>query len=147
MENQKTVTVLKQKDEHFLLHWTENGDKPFVICSDYNPKTKNWISGTYISDITSAVDYFEKEYGNRKIYYDRLVELATLFKDGLIQDDFDNAIEYFTEVLEMEDSEMEWFGINDEIRERQAQEIIYNLEFTDNVDLEDLDEWDKQLFV
>lgn len=136
----KTITVLKQKDNRFLVHWAENELTPFVICTDYNPKTKNWINGTYRKDITSAVDCFEERYGNRKIYYDRLVELATLFKDGLIQDDFESAIEYFQEVIEMEDSELEWLGVNDEIREHQAMEIIYNLEATDNVDFSDLDD-------
>lgn len=140
MENQKTVTVLKQKDNRFLVHWAENEYTPFIVCTDFDVASQSWMWGHYFHDITSAVDYFEMRFGNRKIYYDRLVELATLFKDGLIQDDFDSAIEYFTEVIEMDDSEMEWFGINDEIRERQAQEIVYNLEYTDNVDFSDLDD-------
>lgn len=41
----------------------------------------------------------------------RLEELATLLKDGLLEDDKESAQEYFDEVCEMTDTEKEWFGI------------------------------------
>ena len=44
----------------------------------------------------------------------RLEELATLFKDGLISDDRESAMEYFDEVCEMDESEKEFFGIKEE---------------------------------
>ena len=52
----------------------------------------------------------EKDY----IAYDRLSELATLFKDGLIEDDKESAIKYFDEVCEMTDEEKEYFGVEEE---------------------------------
>lgn len=45
------------------------------------------------------------------IPYDRLVELATLFKDGLIEDDEEQALIYFDETCEMTEEEKEFFGI------------------------------------
>lgn len=44
----------------------------------------------------------------------RLEELATLFKDGLIEDDEENAMEYFDDVCEMTDDEKEYFGIGED---------------------------------
>ena len=44
----------------------------------------------------------------------RLEELATQFKDGLIEDNEESAMEYFDEVCEMTDSEKEFFGIETE---------------------------------
>ena len=44
----------------------------------------------------------------------RLEELATLFKDGHIEDDKAQALIYFDEVCEMTDSEKEFFWIETE---------------------------------
>lgn len=44
----------------------------------------------------------------------RLEELATLFKDGLLEDDEQSAMEYFEDTCEMKDSEYEYFGIDNE---------------------------------
>ena len=44
----------------------------------------------------------------------RLEELATQFKDGLIEDGEYEAMEYFNEVCEMTDEEKEFFGIETE---------------------------------
>lgn len=41
----------------------------------------------------------------------RLEELATLFKDGLIEDDEEQANIYFDEICEMNESEKNFFGI------------------------------------
>lgn len=49
----------------------------------------------------------EENYVTRQ----RLKELAILFKDGLILDDQETAIEYFTGSCEMSESEMKYFGI------------------------------------
>lgn len=48
----------------------------------------------------------------KSISRERLEELATLFKDGLVEFYEDAAMEYFDEVCEMTDEEKEIFGIN-----------------------------------
>lgn len=42
----------------------------------------------------------------------RLEELATLFKDGLMEDDPGEAMVYFRKVCKMTDEELEFFGID-----------------------------------
>lgn len=53
----------------------------------------------------------ERESG---INYSRMCELATQFKDGLLEDGETEAMEYFNEVCEMTDEEKEFFGIETE---------------------------------
>ena len=61
-----------------------------------------------------ALDYFRMRTETDYITRRRLEELATQFKDGLIEDDEESAMEYFDEVCEMSESEKEFFGIETE---------------------------------
>mgnify|MGYP003401234280 CR=1 FL=1 len=67
--------------------------------------------------MSAALEYYRSLTENNYIPRCRLEELATQFKDGLIEDDKESAMEYFDEVCEMEDCEKEWFGINTENKE------------------------------
>lgn len=60
-------------------------------------------------------------------------ELATLFKDGLIEDDKESAMEYFNEVCEMTDEEKEWFGIEEDspIANTKFENPMYNKGYDD----------------
>ena len=64
-----------------------------------------------------ALDYFRMRTETDYITRCRLEELATQFKDGLIEDDEESTMEYFDEVCEMTESEKEFFGIETEIEE------------------------------
>lgn len=66
-----------------------------------------------IYGLFGAVDNFRHAIEKDYITHDRLEELATLFKDGLIEDNKESAIEYFNEVCEMTDEEKEYFGIKE----------------------------------
>lgn len=64
-----------------------------------------------------ALDYFRLRTEENYIPRCRLEELATQFKDGLIEDDEEQALIYFDEVCEMSDEEKEFFGIGTESEE------------------------------
>ena len=64
-----------------------------------------------------ALDYLRMRTETDYIPRCRLEELATQFKDGLIEDDEESAMEYFDEVCEMTESEKEFFGIETESEE------------------------------
>lgn len=53
------------------------------------------------------------EFKNHTISRMRLEELATLFKDGLMEDDPEEAMRYFTEECQMTDKELEFFGLTE----------------------------------
>ena len=64
--------------------------------------------------LSAALEYYRSLTETDYITRCRLEELATLFKDGLIEDNEESAMEYFNEVCEMTESEKEFFGIETE---------------------------------
>lgn len=67
-----------------------------------------------IQGLQSAIECFRAKTEKDYIPRCRLEELATLFKDGLIEDDKEQAIDYFEDTCEMTDEEKEFFGIGDD---------------------------------
>lgn len=61
-----------------------------------------------------ALDYYRMRTEPNYIPRCRLEELAAQFKDGLIEDDEESAMEYFDDVCKMTESEKEFFGIETE---------------------------------
>ena len=67
--------------------------------------------------LSAALEYYRTLTETDYIPRCRLEELATLFKDGLIEDDEESAMEYFDEVCEMTESEKKFFWIETESEE------------------------------
>ena len=63
--------------------------------------------------LSRALDAFRYRTEENYITRDRLVELATLFKDGLLENDEETADIYFREVCDMDEKELEWFGLKE----------------------------------
>lgn len=94
----------------------------YVVCSHFDNAKRfgeKWELGHYF-DVWSGTTAEEQLkaatmylYGIKEepISYARLSELATLFKDGLICDDEEQAMTYFDETCEMTEEEKEYFGI------------------------------------
>lgn len=61
--------------------------------------------------LSEAIDCFRAKTEPNYIPRCRLEELATQFKDELIEDDRESVMEFFDEVCEMETYEKEFFGI------------------------------------
>lgn len=99
-------------------------DIQYCVCRNYNPYAKEdtqYDSGTYFCYwgdkerksyfLATALEVFRCKTEENYINRSRLEELANKFKYGLIEDDEESAMEYFREVCEMEDYELEFFGI------------------------------------
>lgn len=84
-------------------------------CNDQWDSTIGYWENN-IQGLASAVDLFRYKTEENYIPRARLEELATLFKDGLMEDDEFEALQYFDEVCEMTPEEENFFGIecNDE---------------------------------
>ena len=84
----------------------------YAVWTCFNTSTNSMNYGHYDMSYEDACKFFI-DYGKEKqpISYGRLSELATLFKDGLLEDDVESAMEYFIETCEMSDVEFEYFGI------------------------------------
>lgn len=109
----KWVEILR-KDKLALLQ-SENNSQ-YVVASGYNPDGKEdeqWSHASYFMYYGNEQAKSEENYIPRY----RLEELATKFKDGLLEDDKEEAMIFFDEECELTDSEKEWFGIADDIEE------------------------------
>ena len=119
---------LLRKDDYALLQ--SESDTQYAVVSGYDPtqpENQQWSSGIYFTYfqnnpkkmlyLQSAYDCFMEKVNADFIPRCRLEELATLFKDGLIEDDEEQALIYFDEVCEMTESEKEFFGIETESEE------------------------------
>ena len=101
-----------------------------VACGfdETQPEGSQWSQGYYYTHwntnkivkqrmLSAALEYYRTLTETNYIPRCRLEELATQFKDGLIENDREQALIYFDEVCEMENHEKEFFGIEMEIEE------------------------------
>lgn len=88
---------------------------------------------TQAQALASCVDYFRSKTEVGYIPRCRLEELATLFKDGLISDDRESAMEYFDECCEMSEEEKSFFGIEEDssIANTKFENPMYNKGYDD----------------
>ena len=91
----------------------------YAVVSGLNKERGDWNYTCVYHEATAAglartLDYFL--YRTEDIIpRDRLIELATLFKDGLIEDDEESAMEYFEDTCEMDEEEIRFFGLESEM--------------------------------
>lgn len=97
-----------------------------VDYMDYEGKNKAYA-------LSIMLDLFRYKTEENYIPRCRLEELATLFKDGLISDDRDSALEYFDEVCEMSEEEKSFFGIEEDspIANTKFENPMYNKGYDD----------------
>lgn len=120
-ENHREILVVSNaKGKKFSLIETDNN---YIVACGYSALERwgrQWEYGMYymfsndkekIVALLSATEKLFEKVNKNYISRTRLEELAALFKDGLISDDRESAMEYFNEVCEMTDEEKEFFGI------------------------------------
>lgn len=108
-----------------VLDIATNEVEKYVVCTNFdNAKAygSKWDWGHYF-DIWSGATREEQMkaaamflYDKREpIPYARLSEIATLLKDGLMEDDEESAIEFMKETCELTKEEAEYFGVEKEL--------------------------------
>lgn len=131
------AALAAKKPEYVKLH---------DICAKHNVAVKgDDITDNTVGTLTSISDGVGFTKGNPELldfrnrtesdYIPRcrLEELATLFKDGLISDDRDSALEYFDECCEMTEEEKSFFGIEEDspIANTKFENPMYNKGYDD----------------
>lgn len=114
-------TILLRNGRYALL---EMETQYVVTCGfdETRPEGSQWSQGYYYTHwntsetvkqrmLSAALEYYKILTETDYIPRCRLEELATQFKDGLIEDDEEQALIYFNEMCEMTESEKEFFGI------------------------------------
>lgn len=126
----KWIEILR-KGNYALLQ--SESDTQYVVASGYDPmqpEDQQWSSGIYftywyetrkVSCLQAALDCYRILTETNYIPRCRLEELATKFKDGLLETDKDFAMEYFDSECEMEDYEKEFFGIESETKSEDGE--------------------------
>lgn len=141
MDYKDTIKVLFTVGQYTLISYIKGGSPEWNVARDYNANDKTWSSGNYCYSLESALAVFLEKMDSRfvktdyqievekkcpDLSYARMVELSTLFKDGLIYyGDESAAMEYFEESCEMSENEKIFFGLQDEkILEEVPKETI-----------------------
>ena len=117
-------TILLRNGRYALLDM-HNQYAVVVNLDEGKPENQQWDYGTYYTHwnqskedkqvaLANALEQFRMRTEPNYIHRNRLEELATQLKDGLIEADEAEAMEYFDNVCEMSDEEKEWFGIEAE---------------------------------
>lgn len=116
--------VIIEKGDYALILRGSKMDE-YAVVNGLDKKRRDWAwtccyynfsEYTRINKIEAlflALDYFREKTEPNYIPRCRLEELATQFKDGLLEDDKESALEYFDSVCEMTDEEKEWFEITE----------------------------------
>lgn len=111
------MNIIAQKGRYALI---DKGHEYVVACGFDG---KQWSQGYYYTHwreseirkvycLYAAIDHFMSLVDENYITRSRIEELATKFKDGLLEYDEDYAMEFFEE-CELTESEMEWLGITE----------------------------------
>lgn len=93
----------------------EDQEKINKILSKYETDGCS-VSGTkqdIVDEVNYVLDHSQTKTENIYISRSRLEELATCFKDGLLCDDKESAMEYFKNFCDMNENEMLFFGIQE----------------------------------
>lgn len=119
----------------------------YIVACRYDetqPKGQHWGYGLYFTHwnkneaekahmLYSAIETFREKTEENYIPRSRLEELAIKFKDGLIEDNEETAMEYFNNICEMTEEEKEWFGIDKDMEITVLDRRTSNNQSTDNL--------------
>jgi hypothetical protein len=99
----------------------ENHIMPMTGC---DRKTANLVANEVL-DLDREIDSLLEtptENIKNKITWDRLSEIATQALHGLIEDDYDSAMEYFRDTIDLTDEEREYFGVPTESEDEEEED-------------------------
>lgn len=135
MEKRKYDVVLKYEDYTIISYEKQYMGIEYVIARNFNAEEFSWDSArdNYAYSLESALAILLSRIGsdyvksprqleierNTGITFERVCELASKFKDGLFGSDLDEEEydEFFLDECEMNEEELEFFGIEMESEE------------------------------
>lgn len=137
MTKRKYNIILKYKDYTIISYEKKYIGTEYVIARNFNAEEFSWDSArdNYAYSVESALATLLSRLGsdfvksqrqleierNTGITFDRACELASKFKDGLFGTDLDEEEynEFFLDECEMNEEELEFFGIEMESEEEE----------------------------
>ena len=116
-------TLIESKGQYALILRGESMTQ-YAVVSGLDKKAGSWdwtccyydfgkFSGlTKAEALFKALDYYLMRTNEKYISWARMSEIATLLKDGLIEDGEDEAYRYMADAVELSDAEAEYFGLD-----------------------------------
>ena len=116
-------TLIEEKGPYALILRGESM-KQYAVVSGLDRETESWdCTCCYydfgkLSELTraealfKALDYYLMRTKIKYISWVRMSEIATVLKDGLIENDEEEAYRYMADVAELSDTEAEYFGLD-----------------------------------
>ena len=116
-------TLIEEKGQYALILRGESMTQ-YAVVSGLDKETGGWdwtccyydfgkFSGlTRAEALFKALDYYLMRTNERHISWARMSEIATVLKDGLIEDDEEEAYRYMADVAELSDAEAEYLGLD-----------------------------------
>ena len=116
-------TLIDEKGQYALILRGENMTQ-YAVVSGLDKETRSWdwtccyYDFGKLSELTraealfKALDYYLMRTNEKYISWARMSEIATLLKDGLIEDDEEEAYRYMADVAGLSDAEAEYFGLD-----------------------------------
>lgn len=98
----------------------ENHIMPMTGC---DRKTANLVANEVLEldrEIDSLLET-PSEKIKKEITWERLSEIATQALHGLLEDDYDSAMEYFRDTIDLTDEEREYFGVPTETEDEEKE--------------------------
>ena len=116
-------TLIEQNVQYALILRGESMTQYAVVYGlDKEAGSWDWTCCYYdfgkFSELTKAealfkaLDYYLMRTNEKHISWARMSEIATVLKDGLIEDDKEEAYHYMADVVELSDAEAEYFGLD-----------------------------------
>ena len=116
-------TLIEEKGQYALILRGESMTQ-YAVVSGLDKKAGGWdwtccyYDFGKFSELTraealfKALDYYLMRTNERHISWARMSEIATVLKDGLIEDGEEEAYRYMADVAELSDTEAEYLGLD-----------------------------------
>ena len=116
-------TLIDEKGQYALILRGESMTQ-YAVVSGLDKKSGSWDWTCYycdfgkFSELTKAealfkvLDYYLMRTNEKYISWARMSEIATVRKDGLVEDGEEEAYRYMADVAELSDTEAEYFGLD-----------------------------------
>ena len=131
-------TLIDEKRPYALILRGESMTQ-YAVVSGLDKETGSWdwtccyydfgkFSGlTKAEALFKALDYYLARTDEKHIPWARMSEIATVLKDGLIEDGEEEAYRYMADIAELSDTEAEYLGLDMEQYKNAASEDADNL--------------------
>ena len=131
-------TLIDENGQYALILRGESMTQ-YAVVSGLDKETGSWdwtccyydfgkFSGlTKAEALFKALDYYLARTDEKHIPWARMSEIATVLKDGLIEDGEEEACRYMADIAELSDTEAEYFGLDMEQYKNAASEDADNL--------------------